>query len=228
MLYHKIETLFERDENTFKVNPEKLRDPIWSLIKEWEFTEKIDGTNVRIEYEFSPRSGSINFKGREEKSEIPKPLWDYLNEFDLMERCFGVFKDQQDKLLATNTDSFQFRVTIFGEGYGGKIQAGRQDKERGGKYSETEKFMVFDICVGDYYWLSRPNIEDICAKLRLDVVPLVGTMGLDQAVEMVKAGFKSKLGDGSIQAEGLIGRTPIPLFDAKHRRLICKIKTRDF
>jgi hypothetical protein len=68
----------------------------------------------------------------------------------------------------------------------------------------------------------------VAAKLGLDVVPFVGEMTLEQATEMVRAGFPSLLNGGQIQAEGLVGRTAEPLFDKKGARLIVKLKTKDF
>ena len=45
--YPKIETLFDRDSQ-FKLNTDAIRKPELDLIKKWEVTEKIDGTNIRI------------------------------------------------------------------------------------------------------------------------------------------------------------------------------------
>ena len=47
--YPKIETLFERDKDTFKVT-DKIRLPEFEMIDNWLITEKIDGTNVRVIY----------------------------------------------------------------------------------------------------------------------------------------------------------------------------------
>ncbi len=118
-------------------------------------------------------------------------------------------------------------IIIFGEGYGGKIQAGEEDKKRGGKYSETKKYRVFDILVESKYWLGRSSIQTIYSAPGLDCVPLAGNFTLHEAVQTVRGGFRSLLGKG-IKAEGLIGKTSIPLFDSRHRRLICKIKSSDF
>mgnify|MGYP003290714294 CR=1 FL=1 len=48
--YHKIETLFERDEKTKKLIEGNFRNKTVEFLKDnlWEFTEKIDGTNIRI------------------------------------------------------------------------------------------------------------------------------------------------------------------------------------
>ena len=47
MEYPKIETLFNRDEK-FKVVEGDYRLPEFENIKQWDVTEKIDGTNVRV------------------------------------------------------------------------------------------------------------------------------------------------------------------------------------
>jgi hypothetical protein len=213
MLYPKIETIFERDEKTFKVlwDAFKLKDPIFSIPKTWDFTEKIDGTNISVEHE--PLQASLKIGGRTEKTEVPQSIKDYIHGIVTVEKLNEIFEEK--------------RVVIFGEGYGGKIQAGEEDKNRGGKYSKTEKFIVFDILVEGKYWLSRPNVESICTALELEAVPFVGNFTIPEAVEMARKGFYSSFGEG-IKAEGLIGKTSIPLFDAKHRRLICKIKSCDF
>ena len=60
------------------------------------------------------------------------------------------------------------------------------------------------------------------------MVPIFPISNLNEACHITKNGFRSILGDGSIRAEGIIGKTSIPLFDSLHRRVICKIKTEDF
>jgi len=47
--YHKIETLLDRDEK-FKVIQGKWRLPEFEYLQDnqWMFTEKVDGTNIRI------------------------------------------------------------------------------------------------------------------------------------------------------------------------------------
>mgnify|MGYP001607305491 FL=1 len=118
-------------------------------------------------------------------------------------------------------------AVIYGEGYGAGIQ-------KGGGYSPTKKLIVFDVLVGDKWWLSWENTCDVAAKLGLDVVPFVGEMSLEEATEMVRLGFDSRLQSGhdgknpKIKAEGLVGRTAEALFDKKGHRLIVKLKTKDF
>jgi hypothetical protein len=67
--YHKIETLYERDLNTFKVDPSKLKNRTYSLIKTWQFTEKIDGTNIRCIW----KNGTLTFGGKTDNAQIHVP-----------------------------------------------------------------------------------------------------------------------------------------------------------
>ena len=207
MEYPKIETLFTRDEKTFKVIPTELRNKCYSLIKFWEFTEKIDGTNIRIMWD----GQKLTFGGRTDKADIPAPLVQHLMETVSIEKLQEKFGD---------TD-----VIIYGEGYGGKIQ-------KGSFYSKEQKFIVFDILVDRKWWLSWENIVDISDFLGLKTVPYAGTMTLEEGVELVRRGFNSVLaleqtGEKRL-AEGVVGRTAETLYDKRGRRLIIKLKTKDF
>lgn len=51
--YHKIETVFKRDEEgSKKLIPGKFRSEAIEFLadNEWCFTEKIDGTNIRVHW----------------------------------------------------------------------------------------------------------------------------------------------------------------------------------
>ena len=60
--YHKIETLFERDEKTKKLINGKFRDETIEFLKDntWVFTEKVDGTNIRVYWD----GHRVQFAGR--------------------------------------------------------------------------------------------------------------------------------------------------------------------
>jgi hypothetical protein len=60
----------------------------------------------------------------------------------------------------------------------------------------------------------------------IDVVPDFGDMTLEDATELVRVGFQSRIGKG--KSEGLVGRPIEALFDKKGHRLIVKLKTKDF
>lgn len=211
--YEKIETLYERDESTHKLKPELiLKNPIYGIIKTWHWTEKIDGTNIRCLWNHAEQK--VSFNGKTDNAQIHADLVKWLYE----NLCFGKFQQ-----VFPDVD-----VILYGEGYGAGIQ-------KGGDYSPTKKFILFDVFVLDPvnsrlggWWLNWENTCDVARKLGLDPVPYLGEMTLERAAETVRTGFQSNLNSGKAKAEGMVGRTVEPLFDKKGHRLITKLKTKDF
>lgn len=211
--YHKIDTVFERDrrgrivEGTYaKPEFEYLAD------REWVFTEKVDGTNVRLTYD-----GSDTFRGNEhlyvagrtDAAQLPPHLLKRLVEILRAAPLEDVFGRDAD-------------VVLYGEGYGASIQRG------GSSYlSDGCDFVLFDVKVGDW-WLRREDVEDVAAKLGLDVVPIVGRGPLSTAIELVRDGFPSARWSGVAVAEGLVLRPAVELFDRRGDRIITKLKHKDF
>ena len=74
--------------------------------------------------------------------------------------------------------------------------------------------------------LQRVDVEDVAAKLGIDVVPIIGEGTLHDAVTRAKAGIRSAWGD--FQAEGIVARPKTELKTRSGHRLIAKIKCRDF
>lgn len=211
--YHKIETLYERDERTHRlVQPLVLKNRVYGLINPWVFTEKIDGTNIRCIWQF----GRVTFGGKTDRANIPADLVNWLHAHVTAETCRTAFPMQPEA----------HAVILYGEGYGAGIQKG------GGDYAPEKRLILFDVVVRDHnmhdWWLSDENVRDVGAKLGLDVVPSCGEMSLSEATERVRVGFPSHLNGGKKQAEGLVGRPAEALFDKKGHRLIVKLKTKDF
>lgn len=216
--YQKIQTLFKRDERNIII-PDQFTYPEFEVLKDlkWECTEKIDGTNIRIELTSSgnPEDGIImSFKGRTDKAVIPEHLLTKLN---------WLF-DREHLMEALNiTDETQdCNITLYGEGYGAKIQ-------KGGNYiSNDVNFILFDVKIGKW-WLDRESIKDIANKLGISAVPLMGYMTIPEAIEYVKKGFKSTIAENKdYDAEGLVLKAPCGLLKRDGERLITKIKTVDF
>ena len=216
--YQKIQTLFKRGERNIII-PDQFTYPEFEVLKDlkWECTEKIDGTNIRIELESSgnPEDGIImSFKGRTDKAIIPEHLLTKLNWLFDRERLMEVFNI---------TDETQdCNIALYGEGYGAKIQ-------KGGNYISSDvDFILFDVKIGKW-WLDRESIKDIANKLGINVVPLMGYMTIPEAIEYVKKGFKSTIAENKdYDAEGLVLKTPCGLLKRDGERLITKIKTVDF
>lgn len=216
--YQKIQTLFKRDERNIII-PDQFTYPEFEVLKDlkWECTEKIDGTNIRIELASSGNSEDgiiMSFKGRTDKAIIPEHLLTKLN---------WLF-DREHLMEALNiTDETQnCNITLYGEGYGAKIQ-------KGGNYiSNDVNFILFDVKVGKW-WLDRESIKDIANKLGINAVPLMGYMTIPEAIEYVKRGFKSTIAENKdYDAEGLVLKAPCGLLKRDGERLITKIKTVDF
>ena len=76
--YEKIETLYVRDDNTKKLLEGSFRNETVELLKniQWEFTEKIDGTNIRIYWD----GHKVQYFGRTDKAQIPSMLMNRLVE----------------------------------------------------------------------------------------------------------------------------------------------------
>lgn len=206
MEFPKIDTLFERDEN-FKVIPTKLRNASYGIIKTWQFTEKIDGTNIRMIWQ----DGKLKMGGRTGNAQLPADLIQHLYEIIDINRLKEIFPDTS--------------AIIYGEGYGAGIQ-------KGGAYSKTKEFIVFDVLVDSKWWLNWENVCDITKKLNLKTVPYLGEWTLEKGIDFVKNGFESILAKENtgktIPAEGIVGRTCETLYDKKFNRMIIKLKTKDF
>lgn len=204
--YCKIQTVFKRDPAT---KHKTLLEGDYSIPafeylanNEWVFTEKVDGTNIRVQFE----NGVVTFGGRTDNAQIPAFLVRRLMELFPAEKLTTVFPDGS--------------VCLYGEGYGAKIQ------KCGSNYiPDGCGFILFDVLCGNW-WFERRNVEDVASKLEIPIVPIIGTGTLSDAIEMTKRGFKSTIGDCT--AEGIVMRPETELFDRGGRRVIAKIKHRDF
>lgn len=214
--YQKIQTLFQRDEKNIIV-PDSYTYPEFEELEEcmWECTEKIDGTNIRIELSFytnenGARRVDVSYKGRTDNANIPEHLYKRLEELFDNVNWFEIFNVAEGN------------VTLYGEGYGAKIQ-------KGGNYiSKGVDFILFDVKI-NHWWLERQNIEDIAKKLGIRVVPFIGYFTLPQAIEFVRRGFKSVIAENKeYDAEGLVLKAPCGILRRNGERLMTKIKTVDF
>jgi hypothetical protein len=204
MKYHKINSIYKRDEKTKKFLSE-YSIPEFEFLKDniWEFTEKIDGTNVRIIWE----NGELRFGGKTDNSQMPVKLLKKLQTIFTEDKMQNVFPEPEG------------RIILYGEGFGAGIQTG-------GKYNPKEMdFILFDVLIGNY-WLNRESVEDIAKKLNLKIVKVVGEGNLKTAVEMVTKGFNSEFGD--FIAEGIVLRPKVQLFSRTGNRIITKVKYIDF
>mgnify|MGYP003295282285 CR=1 FL=1 len=207
--YHKIDTLFERDvQGTKKLVEGQYRNPTVEMCRNltWDWSEKIDGTNIRIYWD----GHKVSFGGRTDNASIPAPLLNRLNEIFYGETNAQLFEQKFGET----------EVLLFGEGYGAKIQ------KVGGQYkSDGVDFILFDVVIGGMY-LRRDSVEDIARCFGIQCVPVVLRGTVDEAVAYVKTKPMSTIGTAPM--EGVVGRLPEELFDRRGHRLIVKVKVRDF
>lgn len=205
--YNKIETLWERDmDGSKKLIEGKFRNPTVEFIKDnvWQFTEKIDGTNIRIHWD----GHKVNYGGRTEAANIPAHLMNKLIEM------FGT--DEAEQMFEQKFGEME--VILFGEGYGPKIQSG-------GAYRPDVSFILFDVLIGNNYQ-PRSSVEDIAKAFGIDIVPIIMEGTIEEAVAYVKTEPKSTIGTAPM--EGLVGRPKVEMRDRCGKRVIVKIKVKDF
>lgn len=220
MIYPKIDTLFERDKTSHKlVEPLVFKNPVYDQFKRFHFTEKIHGMNIRI---ILNDDKSVIYAGRSDAAVLPGDLLKLLEEKFTQEKLIETFWKRD---IEPGAEYKPFKVVIFGEGYGAGIQEG------GSMLNPAKAFRMFDVAVMDRF-LNWNAVEEIAKKFDVKTVPVIGEFPLDVAVDMVKKGIVSAVADEEgtpgHTAEGLVGRTLAPLFDAKGDRVILKLKTEDF
>jgi hypothetical protein len=204
--YHKIKTVHLRDDKTHKLT-DKFRDETVEYLKdnEWVFTEKIDGTNIRVCW----NGIDVSLFGRSDNAQIPKPLTAKLNELFMGNENEQMFEQK------FNEQS----VILFGEGYGDKIQSGRD-------YSPTQEFILFDVKINNIY-LDRDSVDNIANYFGISSVPIIDECKtIEEAINYVKTNPQSYLGTKNM--EGVVGTPKMRLLDLKGERVIVKIKNKDY
>lgn len=203
MEYVKINTVQNRDQKG-KIILDSISKPHFENIRVWHATEKIDGTNIRIDCDIG---AGYEIKGKTDNADLHPMLID------------GIHKCFPDERLIEDVFSKASKVVLYGEGYGPKINGG-------GKYRKDHSFILFDVLIDNKWWLDYSKVKDIAEKLNIDVVPSFGMMTIYSAVEFVKSEPKSLIADCVI--EGLV-LTPEPVMLFNNGTPIkTKIKVKDY
>lgn len=201
--YQKIQTVFKRDERNCIVPWEWTCEEFDYLSDApWRWTEKVDGTNIRLHW----NGETVTVGGRTDNAQVPAQLVANI------------------KWLTSNTSAWRdifgdTPATIYGEGYGAKIQSG-------GYYRPDQGFIAFDVHIGGC-WLKDDLVGQITEKLQVECVPFLGTFSLRDAVEKVRDGAVSSAWPGA-PIEGLVGRPCVQLFNRSGARIVAKVKVKDW
>lgn len=206
--YHKIETLFVFDQATKKFIVGNFYNNNVEILKDnkWDFTEKIDGTNFRIYWD----GHKLTYAGRTDNAEFSKEQVDYITTNLVNEDIENVFEQKfQEK-----------EVMVYGELFGNKIQNGYLYTNNQGL-----DFRVFDIEI-DSIFLTYRSMSILAEELGYKSVPvvLVGTIqdGIDYVLSHEISTFSTA------KLEGLIGKPVGDFRDRLGKRIVVKIKRRDF
>lgn len=207
----------------------------------------------------------VDIRGRTNKADTPDFLEDYLRETFPLEKMKLLWRGQNQCPECKGSGFYQeaefygvdahitvppyerckcvepYPITIYGEGYGARIQRGGGDYRKQGDVS----FRLFDVLVADKFWLTWENVVLVAARLGIKTVPLVPVIEYGSPamavrshiavqadiVDFVREGFKSIVAEAEGTprlAEGIVARTDPYLFNNNGRRVVFKTKTKDF
>ena len=224
--YGKTYGPFKRDTKTGAVIHGKWTHPVFDYLKDarWRFTEKLDGTNMRLIYtpplmshsemgSFKHMGSCVSLKGRSDAADVHGTLAEWA-------------KDITAKRFETALHELAFYaaepVCIYGEGIGEGIQKG------GTNYGPTH-FRAFAVKSRGVFWEPRYAEALIRHKLGIPMAPVILEATLLEGIEYMKKGFRTCItGEEQGYAEGLIGVPTVPLTTPQLDRIVVKIKACDF
>lgn len=217
--YHKIETFFNRDPATFRINTAHVRVPEFTAVSRWSVQEKLDGQNMRIHVKVPVGEGGgpiVTFNGRTDNAQLSGPVR------ALMEGLVA-----KVPTACFNPELTFEEFTLYGEAVGPKIQKNPH------KLAEPV-FVLFDMWVktgeADGFWAPRDVVEGWAKVLGCWTPPALGMFDLTSVVDLVRNGFPVVFNQGAsdLPAEGVICRPSHELLTQRGQRVIFKLKTKDF
>jgi len=233
--YPKIETLFKREEGTFRITPiVRQVDSILALtyISPLVVEEKIDGTNAHILCTYDNKEGFI-YRFYSRNNEIPHVGEDIMYIRETLTKVVDIRNIKGwylDNFVKEGREEYP-EVRIYGEVFGYKIQKNiyTNDKER--------SFRVFDVKINNN-WLSIKDRNEFCNKVGLRIVPTITKLNRFISYEewhytlYHHPNYKYSLlaneyGRNKELLEGYIIRPEITLYTDRGR-VIGKIKRKDF
>lgn len=213
--YPKIPALHKRSsEGDRPILPGVYRSGAFDYLMDnlWWWTEKLDGTNVRIQWD----GHCITFAGRTDKAQLHTMAGGALHAHLIERYCTDEFEALMEQTFGEK------EVTLYGEGIGAKIQKG------GGDYGET-RFVGFDVRVGDC-WLGPGEVEAVlCLSLGVPHVPryFSGPKTLREAIDYGRqtGAYVSDFRKGL--AEGIVGCPVYPVRQPSGGRIQVKLKAHE-
>ena len=181
--YHKIPSIFKRTEKGIII-PGEFSTSILGDLYDSNFPfiwrEKVDGTNIRISFDMD-RDPQFLIQGRTNRAIVPPYLQVAIENLGLAEIL---------------PERFPEGVTLYGEGYGPKIQ------KAGKLYRNDHSFVLFDVQVGHPWdrrsrWHDQDAIKDVARYLGIDSVPIIiSGISLREAIDMIDPFFLTTIPEG--------------------------------
>jgi hypothetical protein len=204
--YHKLWAPYKREP----VKPFPLIMGDWarpefgelSELKSWTWTEKINGTNVRIIWD----GHKVRIGGRTDGAQMPLFLVDWLRtEFpeELLENQFHANP-----------------AVLYGEGFGANVANGS------GVYGRDPGFALFDVNVAGW-WLQPFDVARVAGQMGIGHVPQVMEGSIVEAIKWLQDP-RCHSRWGMFTPEGFVGKPPQGLLGRDGDRLMIKIKATDF
>lgn len=209
--YPKIPGPFRRDPKTNLLTDEWSSKELELLgpLQIWNFTEKVDGTNVRIIWD----GYRISWQGRTDRATFSA------DQTAALEKIFGT--PERETLFE---QSFGDKpAIIYGELYGPGIQSG-------GVYRNDITFVGFDAYIGGM-WLMTFTTAALLEDLGLESAPiLLSGASIYEAIELVSKGLPSLVAEAgkSATSEGLVGTLSLGMLNRRGERISVKVKHVDF
>ncbi|RLF27230.1 MAG: hypothetical protein DRN14_05645 [Thermoplasmata archaeon] len=231
--YPKIYTIFKRDENNLKLVTPIINNQLeiigLTLVRDIIVEEKIDGTNACLllgydkDMGFYKRYFSRNNEIKETDIMYIRDTLDKVVDYKLLEKWY------LENFVQIPKKDDNPEVRIFGEVYGSKIQ-------KSNYLPKGERdFIVFDIKINQT-WLSVKDRNEICRNLNLKIVPKICILDkiptFEECYDLLARKYpKSIIAEKNnldMYLEGFIFRPKINLYVAPGRRILGKIKRKDF
>jgi len=213
MKYPKIHSPFKRDSKGRFLQEYSI--PEFKMLEdmEWVWTEKIDGTNIRVIWDSDAKT--LEFRGRTDRAQIPEHLLKRLGQLFSVEKFEEMYPDTS--------------MIIYGEGYGKKIQ------KSGDLYAKSISnplgvdFIAFDVMIKNV-WLELDSAMMICSNLGIRFVPIFGYGTIKEAIKEVKKGIVSILATkgNKFPMEGFVMKPSVTILRKNGDRIITKLKHKDF
>ncbi|KKL08339.1 hypothetical protein LCGC14_2576880 [marine sediment metagenome] len=207
--YHKISGLYKRDDKGRFLSEFSKPEFEYLYHSSWEWTEKVDGTNMRIKL----FNGGFEIRGKSDKSQLVP---------DLIQNMKAMM-ETAEALEAWSLDIAHQPLTLYGEGYGPGIQ------KDGGLYRADKGFILFDVLRGGRF-LERQLVEEIAVDLDIPIVPHVMSGSIAVAIEYLTTSplsIVAQRGTDDRVMEGLVGIPEVPLYNQWGERVIVKLKVKD-